>query len=366
MTPEAAILGRVLRGDRSWETSADWDVASLTRAADDHGVSALVWQTLAGSSGRIAEIREALAPTVRAAATRDIFIQRDMQTVLASGAAAGVRALVIKGSALAYTVYPSPWLRPRTDTDLLVGHDDVVAATHALEGCGYARSDALTSGTLVSHQVAFERVDAHDVHHVVDLHWKVVNPQMLADALPFDELWHTARPAPNLGPAARVPSAIASIALGCIHRLAHHQGQDRLVWLYDLRLLTGTLGQADWDELSQLACRKGIAGLCLDGLRQARDRLGSFLPTSVEAVLAAAVPEEPSRVYLQGPMHKRDVLVSDLSTLKDWRSRLRLLREHAFPPAAFIRQRYGAGNPWPLPALYLHRLVSGAFRWVRP
>ena len=90
-------------GDRSWETSADWDVASLIRAADDHGVSALVWQALAGSSGRIAEIREVLAPTVRAAATRDIFIQRDMQTVLASVAAAGVRALVIKGSALAYT-----------------------------------------------------------------------------------------------------------------------------------------------------------------------------------------------------------------------------------------------------------------------
>ena len=276
------------------------------------------------------------------------------------------RALVTKGSALAYTVYPSPWLRPRTDTDLLVPYSDVPAATQALEGCGYSRSDALTSGTLVSHQVAFERVDAHGVHHVVDLHWKIVNPQMLADSLPFEDLWRTSQQAPRLGPAARVPSAVASIALGCIHRLAHHQGHDRLVWLYDLKLLTSGFGDADWDELTRLACQQGIAGLCVDGLRQSRDRLGGRLPEPVDATLAQSAPSEPSRVYLQGTVHKRDVLVSDLNALRNWRSRLRLLREHAFPPAAFIRQRYGVDNRWPLPVLYLHRLVNGVFRWVRP
>ena len=366
MTREAAILGRALSGDLTWETTADWDVTEVIQAADEHGVSALVWQALAATSGPAASLHHALTPRVRAAATRDIFIQRDMQVVLEALATAGVRALVIKGSALAYSVYPSPWLRPRTDTDLLVSYGDVAAATQALESCGYARSDALTSGTLVSHQIAFERVDAHDVHHVVDLHWKIVNPQILADSLPFEDLWQTAQPAPSLGPAARVPSTVASIALGCVHRLAHHQGHDRLVWLFDLRLLTDPFCDADWEALTQLACQRGIAGLCLDGLRQSRDRLGSRLPEVVEATLAMSALDEPSRVYLQGIVHKRDVLVSDLNALGDWRSRLRLLREHAFPPAAFIRQRYGVDNPWPLPALYLHRVVSGAFRWVRP
>lgn len=366
MTAEAALLGRALSGDRSWADTAEWDVTALAAAADDHGVAALVWQVTAGGDGRAAQLHDALAPRVRAAATRDLFIQRDMQIVLAALSAAGARTLVIKGSALAYTVYESPWLRPRTDTDLLVAHGDVPVAMRVLEGVGYARSDALTSGTLVSHQVTFERVDGHGVHHVVDLHWKIVNPQMLADALPFDDLWTAAQPAPALGVDARVPSAVASIALGSIHRLAHHQGHDRLVWLFDLRLLTAAFRDTDWDDLCRLAGERGIAGLCLDALRQSRDRLGCRMPSSCERTLEDAAPHEASRVYLQGTVHKRDVLINDLATLSDWRSRLRLLREHVFPPAAFIRQRYGHANRWPLPALYVHRLVTGALRWVRP
>ena len=174
----------------------------------------------------------------------------------------------------------------------------------------------------------------------------------------------TAGPRPRRGRARAAP--VDSVALGCVHRLAHHQGHDRLIWLFDLRLLTDRFADADWDALVQSACRRGIAGLCLDSLREARDRLGTTLPSRVEAAMATAAPQEPSRIFLQGPVHKRDVLVSDLAVLRDWKSRVLLLREHAFPPAAFIRQRYGAGNRWPLPALYLHRLVSGAIRWVRP
>jgi hypothetical protein len=59
------------------------------------------------------------------------------------------------------------------------------------------------------------------------------------------------------------------------------------------------------------------------------------------------------------------VLVSDLKALRSWRARLRLLREHAFPPPAFMRQRYGTTRWWLLPALYVYRFATGAVRWVR-
>jgi len=365
MTPETIALGRLLAGDPAWAQGGSWTPAALADAADEHGIAALVWQTLGSSPESFADVRERMAPWVRAAATRDLFIQRDMQTVLGALAGAGVRALVMKGSALAYTVYEQPWLRPRTDTDVLIDRADLDAAARALAGCGYSQSDALSTGTLVSHQVAFERTDAHDVHHVVDLHWKIVNPQMLADVLPFEDLWRDRRGAPVLGPSAAVPSPAASIAIGNIHRLAHHQGHDRLIWLVDLRALVERFTSDDWRALVDLACGARVAGLCLDGLRQSRDRLGATLPSGVEQALAAAAPSEPSRVYLEKTMHKRDVLVNDLAAL-GWRARLRLLREHAFPSAAFIRHKYGEDNRWPLPALYLHRLVSGAIRWVRP
>ena len=107
------------------------------------------------------------------------------------------------------------------------------------------------------------------------------------------------------------------------------------------------------------------AGLCLDGLQEARDRLAAPLPPGVEARLAAAAPVEASRIFLGDSVQKRDVLVRELAVLEDWRARLRLLREHAFRPAAFMKQRYGIRARAVLPFLYLHRLVSGAWRWVR-
>ena len=366
MTPDVRLLARTLAGDLSWIATTGWDECALGDTALEQGVGPLVWHALDRAAGRAAVLREVLEPFARAALARDLFIQRDMQETLAEIAAARVRALVIKGSALAYTHYPQPWLRPRTDTDLLIGYGDLEPAASALERRGYRRSDALTSGTLVSHQVAFEKTDAHDVHHVVDLHWKVVNPQLLAEALPFEDLWRDARPAAALGPAARVPSDIASVLIGCVHRLAHHQGHDRLIWLYDLKLLTAGLPAAGWDALTRLACDRGVASLCLDALASAHDLLGIDVPARVARQLDERSAGEPSRRYLEGTVRKRDVLVSDLKTLPGWRARLRLLREHVFPPPAFIRQRYGVRSGWLLPALYLHRLVTGAFRWVRP
>jgi Uncharacterised nucleotidyltransferase len=363
----AELLARTLRGDLSWETSASWDLRELLSAAADHGVEGLTWRAFgAAVSQRGLEVREELHDRARSAAARDLFIQRDMRAVLDVLIAAHVPALVIKGSALAYSVYERPWLRPRTDTDLLIRFDDFEAASRQLEACGYVRSVALTSGTLVSHQVAFERVDDHDVRHVIDLHWKVANPQVLAEALTFEDLWRDRRPAPALGPSARVPSVVGSAVLSCIHRLAHHQGHERLIWLYDLRLLTRRFGAAEWDELRRLSCDRGVAGLCLDGLLRARDLLGADLSSAVETALRLAAPGEASHHYLEGTVRRRDVLTSDLEALPSWRDRLRLLREHAFPPAAFIRQRYGVKNTWLLPALYVHRIVTGAYKWVRP
>ena len=252
------------------------------------------------------------------------------------------------------------------DTDVLVSSEQLASAERALREASYQRSNAMTSGEFVSHQASFERVDPTGVSHVIDLHWKIVNPQILADSLPFDELWLDALPIAALDASARMPTHPASLVLACIHRLAHHQGHDRLIWLEDIRLLGARLDDAGWAALVRLACQRRVAGLCLDGLQQARDQLGGSLPAFVEGALAAAAPSEPSHLYLEGQLNRRQVLASDLAALGSWRARLRLIREHAFPPAAFIRERYGVKSSLLLPALYVHRLLTGAHKWVRP
>jgi len=359
-----ASIAQALTGACDWDRCGLEALARVPALALSHGVEGLLWTELSGIRAAAA-VRDALTPTVRAAVARDMLVQRELQGITTALAQETVAALITKGSALAYSAYPEPWLRPRVDTDVLVRQSDVATATGVLERCGYVRSDATNTGALVSHQIGFERAGSHDIRHVIDLHWKIVNPHIVADALAFDDLWRSSSAAPALGPAARVPGAVESIAISCIHRLAHHQRHDRLIWLYDLRLLSASLDAKGWLALRDLACGRQIAGLCVDGLRAARSRVGGMLPADIEAALAEAAPSEPSRVYLQGNLSKSDVLLSDLKTLATWGARLRLLREHVFPPPAFIQQRYGTRARVLLPAFYLHRLIAGASRWVR-
>ena len=273
-----SLLARILRGDPPLPDLVRWPADDLASEAAEQGVDRLVWQALSRVVGAPEPLVSALASRVRMATAWDLLEQRELSSMLRSLSAAGVRALLIKGTALAYSLYDAPWHRPRMDTDILVSPEDVAGAERALSEAGYQRSNAMTSGEFVSHQATFERVDPTGVSHVIDLHWKIVNPQMLADSLPFDDLWHDALPIAALDPVARMPAHPASLVLACIHRLAHHQGHDRLIWLEDIRRLGAQLDDAGWAALAGLACERRVAGLCLDGLQQARDQLGARCP----------------------------------------------------------------------------------------
>jgi hypothetical protein len=338
------------------------DDAAVRQAAERHGMGGILHEAAiaAGASA----LTHALHDDVVAAVARESLAGPELIRVLDGFARAGVDVILVKGAALAYAVYAAPWQRPRIDTDLLIDASQRDAAGAVLGALGYTRSDALTSGTLVSSQCAFERPDASGVRHLIDLHWQAVNPQLFADALPFAELWRDRLPLPTLGPAAWMPNAVNALQLAAVHRLAHHQGNDRLVWLYDVHLLASGLRKRDWQRLTGTAVERQIAAICRDALHAAARAFRTVVPSDSLAALERAARHEPSFHYVQGPVRRRHVLMNDLARLS-WRARLTLLREHAFPPAAFMRSRYHVRSSVWLPALYVHRLLTGAYRWIR-
>jgi hypothetical protein len=342
------------------------DSAGIVRAAQREGIAMLLLEALARPSGDArAAVRTAIAAIAHTEVARELCVGLELARVTTALAQEHVRALVFKGAALAYSVYPNPSLRPRTDTDLLVDPAERDRAVRTLEALGYRQAAALTSGQLVSSQLAFERVDARGAAHVIDVHWQVVNPHGIGRAFSFEELWAAADPAPRLSPAARIPGAVDACVLACTHRLAHHQGADRLIWLYDLHLLASQFDKTAWNAFAERAGALQVACLCLDGLDRASETFGTRVPEPIATRLAAVGAGEDARIYVERRIGRRQVLAHDLRTLRSWRSRGRLLWEHAFPPASFIRSRYHVSNRTWLPALYAHRLITGAYRWIR-
>jgi hypothetical protein len=68
-----------------------------------------------------------------------LSIERRLLRLLGAFGAAGVRAIVLKGTAVAHGVYPDPTMRPFGDLDLLVSRADWRAACEVLRAEGYRR-----------------------------------------------------------------------------------------------------------------------------------------------------------------------------------------------------------------------------------
>jgi hypothetical protein len=84
------------------------------------------------------------------------------------------------------------------------------------------------------------------------------------------------------------------------------------------------------------------------------------LPDEVLGALSAAGPPEPSGRYLE-PGRLR-FLVRDVRSLSSVYDRLRLVKEHLFPPADYMLKKYAVSRRAWLSILYLRRAIQGIWR----
>jgi hypothetical protein len=309
-------------------------------------------------------LRERLVSAIHNQVVIDEIVRRELRAVLAAFGDSGIAPLLFKGQALAYSHYPDPVLRPRIDTDLLIDATDSASVFAVLDRLHYRRSH-FVAGDLVMHQAPYLRTDARGVQHAIDVHWKISNPQVFAGALTTAELRPSSVSISALAPSARAVGPAHALAIACIHRVAHHSQEERLIWLYDIHLIAQRLTTAEQDQFVNLARAKQLTKVCAAGLARAAELFGGGRTASLATQLASIPGVEPSQVYLSGTMRKVDVLASDLQALEGWRSRIKLVREHVLPPASYMRDTYGVANPALLPLLYVWRVARGATRWWR-
>jgi hypothetical protein len=213
---------------------------------------------------------------------RYLLIAHAVRVIAQAVAQVNVPVMLVKGAALARTVYPKPWLRPMNDIDLLVMEEDRLRVLEALESSGCevfpSPADRRYSATLLGETgVAFSTGGAElliEVHHRLD---KVVRRPIdyaaIAErAVHFHDL-----------PGLSVPCPVDHALLVILHA-SSSEFRHEVAWS-DLELLFGV--GIDFDELSQRARTWGLATATFVAAMMLRLRGSQQVP---EALLQGLVP----------------------------------------------------------------------------
>jgi len=290
---------------------------------------------------RTASVREELRTKAYRRVCRDVF---------AAFSTVGIPAVVLKGAALADTVYADPALRHCHDIDLLLGESDPSRAISLLASLGFTppREElgakwqdiqlAHQSGLpLVLHRHLF-RIPLYNV--VMPDMWARSQTQVIADVpvrilSPADQLLH-----------------VCGHAASCASR-------ESLRWVCDAWFLIERYPDLDWDVLFACAVRSHLALPLSVMLCYLAEGLRAPIPVAFlerlcrEASQADTIERE---LALRGArVGSRGRFKSLLRMSDDWRTRVFVLKWLLFPSPRYLYSMHQLHSPWQLPFYYLSR-----------
>lgn len=285
-------------------------------------------------------VDQAFAAAARSDALVSMLLEAEARSVLGAMAEAGVPGLLLKGSALAYWAYCAPHLRACSDVDLLLpSREAAEALANRLCAAGLERFD--TSGDLVAYELMCRRRISDELQLEVDVHWRLANSPLFADAFTFDELMGESLAIPQLAINARGLGPVHACLHACIHRALNLSNgmADTLKWLYDLEVLMRFFTPAHWQRLTSLAVSKKLAGVTLSALLAACGAFGRELPAGLTADLARAEAAESLQTRSLADWHYMQR--KTFQSLPTTRLRLRWLFQRLFPSRDYLRYLYG-------------------------
>lgn len=265
------------RDRRLWDLARRCDWREVLEVAREHGLipwlAQVMRQSARAASVTPAEDLASLNLLAAASALHGDVLCAALARALAAMAVVGVEPIVLKGPALASTIYPNRDLRPFGDLDLLVRPGELARADQALRSLGYTPRANKPTEVDDFHQV-YARTEREAV---VELHTDLLQlglPTLCASALwERAERWtlaELAQPALMLGLEHQVLHL-------CVH--LHLHGYRRLIWFIDLeRLLRLRGGEVRWADLWALAHAEGVTLSVRHSLLLARELLDAPLP----------------------------------------------------------------------------------------
>lgn len=348
----------------------------VARLAADQKLIPLLYDTLRGKELVPAPVEERWRPVYYDSIRRSTRLFHQLTRVLQDLREAQCPVLLLKGAALAETVYGDAALRPMVDLDLLVPASRVPLAETILGQLGYrAQIPDPWPGYSQRYRnsMAYVYAPVHEsgypIPWMVGLHWRLLD-------VPYhwriqaEEWFARGQPARVAAVDALVPTREDHLVYLCGHLAVHHRYDPALLRYYDMAGLIHLQGEGlDWDTVLQ----RTVDWRLVIPLQRSLARLEKLWPGTVPTEAVQAVGQlQPTwaeravhRWVTDRPRNAASDTLLSLATLPGVGRRARFLLEAILPSPDYMRQRYCPRRPWLWPLAYLLRAGTAVSYLIR-
>lgn len=232
----------------------------------------------------------ALEPAARVWEFRLHHLEARLLELLDALSEAGIEALLLKGSGLAFSIYPGFTARPMWDLDVLVTPEQAAAAWALSQAHGWAwRSEAYPAESYAGHHHLPPLDDEAGTGARLEIHTEPSQTES-PFGLTAAELWRDARTVERDGRRVTVPSPSHQVVHACVHFAWGHGLGDK-VWrsLRDVWAFS-ECDEVDWGDVVRSAEEYRAHTCCYWTLRLAARLARVRVPEDVLEALEPALP----------------------------------------------------------------------------
>ena len=358
-----AIIAAALRGDSVdfGQLTRRSETESFFETVDSQRLGPLLHHVLEGRNDRdlLPEaIRDHLAAEAKQAEAMERAQIEETRRLLAALHAERVAPLIIDGTALAYTLYPKPQLRPRQALHLLVRRAAVVDVVRILAELGYPKHRQ-PPGERILGRDTFQRRDNGDSDHTLNLYWSVGSATEAGRSFDYAELRQRAQQLDSLSPGALVLCHEDALFHPCFQQI-NQPASITLLSLYDVHLLIQSMTTVEFARFARNVMGTRLAEPMRDVIAKAQATFHTALPFGTlddhfspdrlaeRARFGAGISPRALRVRK---------MMAGIREFRVWRL-LNSNRGKGTPAETKAESRLGDPASWP-PVLYLRRGLQG-------
>lgn len=343
-----------------WRSFSIDDWLDLRHMAQAHGVAGLLYWMFRHEyqpDSVPGPILAALAQDYYSTAGRNTLLYLELNRILDALDSIGVPCVVLKGAALAATLYPQIALRPMGDLDLLIPQDRLAEVVSLARDLSYEPEPAkigLGADALFSYEINFD--GGKDIPTHVEFHWSLIGGARSRYQPRIDWFWQQVERTRLGERAALVLKPTAHLLYLAAHLELKHNGvRERLLWGYDLHsLICRHCDALDWDELLARSLEFNWGVAIYNALEDVQRHFATPLPDGFLEEFAAQGRFSESMMAQsrsRSPRTRTDATLRKVSNL-DWAARVSILVGLLFPDPAYLRQRYLHKAQWLWPLSY--------------